>query len=129
MSKGIPEEIAPLLEMCRLGKLYEVEEWIKQGKPIESPSELRTSALRIAIDKGFHSLVKLLVKSGARLVTGRFDALHQALWNRQFEIAELLITYGADQKSLTFDRFYYHEEDPKLLKLFFRRWIQIALCN
>jgi hypothetical protein len=32
------EEIKPLLELCRTGKLFEVQEWVRTGKPVNLPS-------------------------------------------------------------------------------------------
>jgi hypothetical protein len=31
-------EIKPLLELCRAGRLFEVQAWIAAGKPINSPT-------------------------------------------------------------------------------------------
>jgi hypothetical protein len=58
------EEIKPLLELCRTGKLFEVQEWVRTGKPVNLPSvhEKRTKRNRplwVAIELGFHSLVQV----------------------------------------------------------------------
>jgi hypothetical protein len=63
-------EILPLITLCASGKLYEVEEWIAAGKPIQClPSDdprWRKIAppLQTAADRGFHSLAALLLANG-----------------------------------------------------------------
>lgn len=32
-----PSEVEGLIALCRAGKLYEVEEWIRSGKPLQWP--------------------------------------------------------------------------------------------
>ena len=68
-AKGL-DEIFPLITLCASGKLYEVEEWIAEGKPIQChPSDdprWRKIAppLQTAADRGFHSLEALLLANG-----------------------------------------------------------------
>jgi hypothetical protein len=31
------EEISPLADLCRAGKLFEVQDWIANGKPVNPP--------------------------------------------------------------------------------------------
>ena len=59
-----PDEIRPLVELCRAGKLFAVQEWIRQGKPVNPPPPKRKGVrsqtpLEVAIDRGFHSLVEV----------------------------------------------------------------------
>jgi ankyrin repeat protein len=105
-----------LLSLCRAGKLYEVEHWIAQGNPIHAPPKLRTSPLLVAIDRGFHSLVELLLKSGADpLANG--NALQRAVRRRHPEIAELLIRHGMDLTSVRMREACY-SGSPELVRLF-----------
>jgi hypothetical protein len=65
----IYEEIRPLIDLCKRGDLFAVQEWIAAGKPVnpplkESGNRLK-SPLEIAIDLGFHSMVKILLEGGA----------------------------------------------------------------
>jgi len=34
------DEIRPLIELCRAGKLFDVQKWIAAGKPIDPPLPL-----------------------------------------------------------------------------------------
>ncbi len=66
------DEIRPLIELCKGGKLFEVQAWIAAGKPVNPPEPLETghrkrSPLEYAIDAGFHSLVQVLLEGGAAI--------------------------------------------------------------
>lgn len=63
------EELFPLIEYCRAGKLKDVSEWIAAESPLEPPVTKRRSQrwtpLQIAIEKNFYSLAELLLEGGA----------------------------------------------------------------
>jgi hypothetical protein len=89
-----------LCGLCREGKLFAVEEWFKRGgQPDLSPKNWRRWAMGIAIEKGFHSLVEILLKNG-------FPADGPTLWEavrqRRHAIVELLLESGAQIKSVLF---------------------------
>ncbi len=88
-----------LMKLCRAGRLYEVEAWIRAGKSIEAPTALRTSPLVVAVDQGFHSLVELLVSHGAD-PHANGNALVHAVRRKRVEIARLLLCHGADVRSV-----------------------------
>jgi hypothetical protein len=60
------DERKELVRLCRAGRLYELEEWISDGKPLDISSSTKRgrqkSLLEIAVDVGFHSLVELIAK-------------------------------------------------------------------
>ena len=93
------EEAKSLLELCRAGRLYEVEKWITSGKSIQTPGEVRKTPLHIAIESGFHSLVELLARH-----EGRQEAKNQALCfavsEKRLDFVELLIAHGAHPRSI-----------------------------
>ncbi len=89
-----------LCRLCRGGKLFAVEEWFKAGgQPELSPRHRRDWAMGIVIEKGFPSLVEVLLKNG-------FPADGKTLWEavrqRRHAIAELLLDSGAEIKSVSF---------------------------
>lgn len=90
-----PEELFPLLEYCRAGKLKEVEEWIATGKPLDPPQTARRSRRRspmeIAIEKGFFALAELLLQGGSSADEGTLDF---AVAHQQIEIAKLFLEHG-----------------------------------
>jgi hypothetical protein len=64
------DEIQPLIKLCKAGRLFEVQDWIKSGDPINLalPPEKgrhRKTPLEVAIESGFHSLVQVLLEAGA----------------------------------------------------------------
>jgi hypothetical protein len=65
------DETRPLLELCRAGKLFEVQEWIKAGKPVNLPQPGKGSPVKsplwIAIEQGFHGLALVLLRGGAEV--------------------------------------------------------------
>lgn len=101
------EELSKLHAICRDGRLYDVELWIAQGRPLQlargTSSGRATSALQIAIESGNHSLVLLLLTSG-------YDANHEinnpldlALRARRFDLVTLLLEWGADPHQVDLD--------------------------
>jgi ankyrin repeat protein len=90
-----PMQANHLMELCQQGRLFEIEEWIDSGKSLQVPPESRTTPLRIAMEREFHSLVLLL----ARNDTGqqaKDDALSSAVSAGNLEFIELLVKHGAD---------------------------------
>jgi hypothetical protein len=70
------EEIKPLIALCKAGKLFEVQQWIASGTPVNPPPSVsgyrRKSPLEIAMDLGFHSLVQVLLEGGADMNEPRY---------------------------------------------------------
>jgi hypothetical protein len=94
-----------LHQLCREGRLYEVEHWIADGKPLQiAPDAIRKgthpkTSLEIALETGQHSLVSLLLKSGYRLELERYAPLDLSLRARRWDLFDLLLEWGADLKS------------------------------
>jgi hypothetical protein len=63
---GAETEAKGLVALCHAGRLYEVERWINEDRPLDISSAtkrgLQRSLLEIAVDTGFHSMVELLAK-------------------------------------------------------------------
>ena len=75
--------IKPLIELCKNGKLFEVQEWISAGKPVNLPPPekgiRRKSPLEVSIERGFHSMVQVLLEGGADVEDPRYNALSDAV--------------------------------------------------
>ncbi len=101
-----PEDVRALHQLCREGRLYEVERWIADGKPLQlAPEAIRKgtrpkTALQIALEGGQHSLAFLLLKNGYRLDLERYAPLDVALQSRRWDLFDLLLEWGADLKSV-----------------------------
>ena len=91
------EEIKPLIKLCKAGKLFEVQQWIASGKPINGPPSVsghrRKSPLEVAIDLGFHSLVLVLLEGGADIKESRYNPLQHVLWNKRMDLLAVSYTH------------------------------------
>jgi ankyrin repeat protein len=91
--------------MCRQGRLYDVERWIAEGKPLQlAPEAIRKgtrpkTVLQIALEGGQHSLAFLLLRSDYRLELERYAPLDLALEARRWDLVDLLVEWGADLRS------------------------------
>ena len=96
------DEIMPLIDLCKRGHLFEVQDWIAAGKPVNLPyndSKCRRllSPLEIAIDKGFHSLAAVLLEGGAiQEPMGWEMPGYRAIRLRRMDLIELLVAHGLD---------------------------------
>lgn len=116
------DNIKPLIELCKAGKLFDVQKWVAAGKPVNPPPPPDKRArkkcpLQVAIDKGFHSLVQLLLEGGALINDGSYNALEQALFNRRLDIIKLLMENGADIKSVDMT-WVFDTWDPAIMEYF-----------
>jgi len=100
------EDVRPLHQLCREGRLYDVERWIADGKPLQlTPEALPKgtrpkTALQIALETGQHSLATLLLRNGYRLELERYAPLDLALRSRRWDLFDLLLEWGGDLKSV-----------------------------
>jgi hypothetical protein len=90
-----------LIQLCRAGRLYEVDAWIRAGRSLDVPREVRTTPLRVALETGLHSLIELLLRH-ERSGQVKNDVLSQALLMDRREVVELALTYGAEITSVPF---------------------------
>src|SRR5688572_2588022 len=90
-----------LIRLCRAGRLYEVDAWIRAGRSLDVPREVRTTPLRVALETGFHSLIELLLRNEVSQDV-KNEVLRQALFMDRREVVELALTYGAEITSVPF---------------------------
>ncbi len=101
------EEIQPLLDFCKAGKLFDVQKWIAEGRPVELPLMIKKrgkSPLQIAVESGFHSLAEVLLEGGTQVEEQQIYLLEYALEKRRLDLIELLVKYGAKAKSVPMER-------------------------
>lgn len=95
-------DLAELHELCRAGRLYEVEEWIRSGRPLQldahsGPGRRKfVSALELALESGNHSLALLLLSNGIDPNIAPASPLDIALRVRRWDLVDLLLEWGAD---------------------------------
>lgn len=108
-----------LVDLCKQGKLYEIEEWIAAGKSLQLPPECRTTPLQIAMEHDFHGLVVLLARNEVGW-QAKNDALSRAVSTRNLEFVEVLLKHGADFSSVSFSDVLLSWE-PSLIRFFLER--------
>lgn len=100
------EQIIPLIQLCKTGKVFDVQKWAAQGKPLDPPpaadkGRRKWSPLEYAIDSGCHSLVQVLVDGGADIESSdKYCALTHAVELRRFDLVQLLVEHGAAVSSV-----------------------------
>jgi hypothetical protein len=92
-----------LVGLCRAGRLYEIEKWIAEGKPLDISEATRRgrqrSLLEIAVETGFHSLIELIAKHETNQ-SAKAAALADAVSSRRLDLVEVLLANGTDIKSV-----------------------------
>ena len=115
------DEIKPLLEMCKAGKVFEVQDWIAAGKPVNPPlpekGTRRKRPLEVAIDRGIHSLVQVLLEAGADLDDPGYNALQHAVFERRLDLIKLLVNHGVDIHSVGMILIF-ESWEPKIMEYF-----------
>lgn len=122
------EEIKPLIQLIREGKLFDVQDWIAKGKPInppepESKGRRHKGPLECAIDTGFYSMVEILAGAGANFYEPgprnwtRFIAVEAAAVAKRMDLVELLVESGADVRQASMLSIY-ETWDPALMRYF-----------
>jgi hypothetical protein len=96
-----PDELVDLHRLCREGRLYEVEAWIRLGRPLQlawqGPHGRRfPTALTIAIETKQHSLLLLLLCNGYQFTLEPTSPLTLALEARRWDLVDLFWAWGAD---------------------------------
>lgn len=136
-------EIERLVAICSDGRLRDVEQWIAAGKPVNLPARMRQvgpnrqSPLAVAIDRGIHSLVEVLLQAGARAWQGEWpDPMHRALDLRRLDLVRLLAKHGFDPAAVSLDDVF-DARDVAIARCFIRRGADVergapfarALCR
>ena len=105
------------------GRLYEVEQWINEGRSLDISAATkrgrRRSMLEIAVETGFHSMVELLAKRGGD-ESSKNAALAQAVSSHRLDLVELLVQHGADINSINLADVLLDWE-PKMIRFFLDR--------
>jgi hypothetical protein len=94
-------EAKELIRLCEAGRLYEVEAWIRAGKSVAVPAEIRKTPLKVAIATGFHSLIELLLRHEESQQV-KNDSLRLALLHDRPALIELTLAHGAEVAAVPF---------------------------
>jgi len=113
----LPDDLKELISLCRAGRLFDVQRWIEAGKRFTlPPGNFTTSPLRASIEKGFHSMVEVLVKADSS--QEQLDStLIYAIRASRLDIVELLASQGAKFDQVRADEVLY-TRNPLLIRWF-----------
>lgn len=101
------EELVELTKLCADGRIYAVEEWIKQGKPCWArdyrikPGKVVKNPLATAIKTNQRDLVSLFLCNGVPPDGGEELLLTEVVADRHWEILDELLAFGADLTSVS----------------------------
>jgi ankyrin repeat protein len=102
MTDELPvDEAKQLVGLCAAGRLYAVEEWVRTGRSLQVPPQVKKTPLAVAMDTGFHSLIDLLLRH-APDPRAKNQTLHQAVHRRRLDLIELAVAHGAEITSVPF---------------------------
>ncbi len=90
-----------LLQLCKTGRLYDIEEWVRSGKSLKVPDGSRKTPLSVALRAGFHSLLELLLRHESSQQS-KNAVLEEAVQMRRPDLVELAVKYGAEPASIPF---------------------------
>ena len=96
---------ASLRKLVTRGDLESLLIWVRDGKPLrlETKAPRRAkSALELAVETGFYSMVRMLLNESIWSDEELEHALHDAVWNRREDMVALLVEKGAPIKGLSF---------------------------
>jgi hypothetical protein len=103
------EDLRQLIELCLGGRIYEIERWIREDRPIQALTYRRprktpvASPLRTVIRRARADIVLLLLCNGYRLDLETDDwnsVLDEALKVRAYDVVDLLLQWGADPRKV-----------------------------
>jgi hypothetical protein len=101
---AVTNEAKELLSLCRTGRLYDIEKWIAEGKPLEMPvsrNARKKTLLEVAVETGFHSLVELIAKHD-NSQPSKNASLETAVSQSRLDLIELLVANDAEITSMHF---------------------------
>ena len=134
--------IEPLIELCHAGQLFEIHRWIAEGNPVNPPpppkrKPRRRSPLEVAIDRGFHTLVQVLLEGGALQEPADDNCpMNRALRAKRLDIVQLLVEHGFDPTTVDMNEVFSSWE-PRIMEFFIDRGADVrsglplaaALCQ
>jgi hypothetical protein len=89
------------LRLCREGRLFELQAWVREGKRLTVPIHYRRTPLRVALDTGFHSLIEFLLQHEDDQST-KDALLKESCWRHLTSVMHLALKYGANISAVAF---------------------------
>ena len=85
-----------LCRACTVGNVDAVRALIANGADLNKEAGNRRSPLQISIELNQVQVAALLIKSGAEIISGLFNALHETCRHGQHELVSLILNKGID---------------------------------
>jgi hypothetical protein len=88
-------ELEEFRQLVREGRLFEVQDWIRAGKPFIPPKPYIYSPFRSAVETGFHSMVEVLLREGYANEHEHLSSIFGSLlFRNKTRLIPLLVQYG-----------------------------------
>ena len=85
-----------LCRACTVGNVDAVRALIAKGADLNKEAGNKRSPLQISIELNQIQVAALLIKSGAEIISGLFNALHETCCHGQHELVDLILKKGID---------------------------------
>tara|TARA_R110000868_G_scaffold149766_1_gene372487 strand:- start:207172 stop:208380 length:1209 start_codon:yes stop_codon:yes gene_type:complete len=136
------EEIEPLVQLCKEGKVFQVQEWIVENRPVDPPvpanrGNQKHTPLRYAIERGFHSLVEVLLEGGASIGSEYgYCPMSLAISKQRLDLVKLIADHGFQASKINMDEVF-EAWEPEIMEFFIENGADVetgmplatALCN
>ncbi|MBW7894682.1 MAG: ankyrin repeat domain-containing protein [Opitutaceae bacterium] len=101
----IPQDIAQALTFVTEGKLFALQQWVAEGKRVQAGdfNDHRFCCLHRACERGFHSIVEVLLKVDGWSQEEKDSALTGAMHASRLDLVELLLAHGARVTAIDFE--------------------------
>lgn len=114
--RPVPEEIKSFLKLIRAGKLFEVQQWIAEGKPYTNDGSRQSEPVIVALETGFHSMVEIFLQLDLPQKIKNI-LLCEAVSKGKRDMITLILQYGATLKEVPFDKAV-SSHNPDVMRLF-----------
>ena len=100
----LPDDVAEALGLVKGGKLFALQQWIKDGKRIriDGLKSENLCCLFQACVLGFHSIVEVLLMAESWPQSDKDRAVNRTMSDKNIDMADLLLAHGADVKAVDF---------------------------
>jgi hypothetical protein len=101
---ALPAELKDLIVLIRAGMLFDVQRWIRDGKPVRLPPSVRfaISPALAAIRTGNHSMVQVILDEVASNVD-LGELMAEAVAMKRLDLCQLIHRYGGNPQEVCYE--------------------------
>lgn len=102
--RDLPQDIQTLLFLVAAGRLFEVQTWVQEGRPlrVSDNDQEKFCPLFQAVETEFHSMVAVLLEGKDWEQEDLDRAVGRAMENQRVDLADLLLERGASPTAVDF---------------------------